>query len=152
MDGFLGQRKAKVDSKRRLVMPLEFRELLGAEKRVVVAKHPDGCLLLFPMDYWRQTVRRAVERPSFLNDDATAFRRLFLGNAGDLPLDKVGRLRLPDNLLMSAGIKEEAVFVGHGRYIEVWSAERWEENSSKEEQRYRELWQKFAVLDGEREE
>jgi MraZ protein len=42
-------------------------------------------------------------------------------------LDKVGRLNLPKKLLERAGIGAEALFVGCGDRIEVWSEAAFEE-------------------------
>jgi len=145
MDGFMGKRVGRLDAKKRIVVPLEYRELLGPEKRVVVVRSIESCVLLLPLDYWAR-VRRGIVRPSFLNEEASVFRRLLMSEAEDVALDKAGRIRIPDSLLVRAGIVTAAVFVGQGEYLELWSAERWDLFVREHDANYPELGKKFNFL------
>ena len=39
--------------------------------------------------------------------------------------DKQGRILLPANLREFSGIVKEAVLIGNGNHVEIWSAENW---------------------------
>ena len=53
-------------------------------------------------------------------------RRLF-ANACECELDKQGRILIPNSLREYAGINSDAMLVGMGSRIEIWGAEKWEE-------------------------
>ena len=55
-----------------------------------------------------------------------AMRRLF-ANACECELDKQGRILIPNSLREYAGINSDAMLVGMGSRIEIWGAEKWEE-------------------------
>ena len=40
-------------------------------------------------------------------------------------MDKQGRILIPSVLREYAGIEKEAVLVGTGNHLEIWSKERW---------------------------
>jgi MraZ protein len=58
---------------------------------------------------------------------ARAFRRLLFANASDVFLDKQGRVVIPPRLREYANLDGEVVVTGLNTYIEVWSAEAWDE-------------------------
>ena len=58
------------------------------------------------------------------------FSRFFLAGATSCEVDKQGRILLPQILRDFAGIEKEAVLVGVGSRIEIWSRERWLEANS----------------------
>lgn len=55
---------------------------------------------------------------------------LFLAGATACEVDKQGRILLPLILREFAGIEKDAVLVGVGSRIEIWSKERWLEANS----------------------
>jgi MraZ protein len=54
-------------------------------------------------------------------------RRLIIGTASRLEIDKAGRILIPEFLSQSAGLSsnKEAILVGQGNYFEIWSPEEW---------------------------
>ncbi len=53
--------------------------------------------------------------------------RYYYSGASECPLDKLGRILLPQALKTDAYIKKNVVIVGVGRKIEIWAKEKWEE-------------------------
>ena len=49
------------------------------------------------------------------------------------PLSLRRRFSVPEDMLTFAGIRKNVVTVGCGNYVEIWAAERWEENKLDEE-------------------
>ncbi len=62
-----------------------------------------------------------------LTDPVTRqLRRLIFASANQVDLDSVGRILIPQFLREFAGLEDDAVIVGVGDSIEIWSPEVWE--------------------------
>lgn len=124
---FMGEYNHTVDAKGRLIVPSKFREQLGDE--FVITKGLDGCLFAY-----ENTERKALEEKlhalPLTNTNARKFSRFFLAGATTCEIDKQGRILLPMILREFAGIEKDAVLVGVGSRIEIWSRERWLEANS----------------------
>ena len=57
------------------------------------------------------------------------FATAILGACIQLPFDGEGRIMLPEQLILSAGLKDKAAFVGKGTTFEIWSPEPYQEYS-----------------------
>ena len=123
---FMGEYRHTVDPKGRLIVPSKFRELLGAE--FVVTRGLDGCLFVYPMDSWEAYVADLKKLP-LTDKNARLFMRFIVAGATTCELDKQGRILLPANLREYAGIDKEVVSVGVYSRVEIWSKDRYLENS-----------------------
>jgi MraZ protein len=121
---FLGEFIHILDSKGRLTIPAKFRAELDAG--LVVTRGIDRCLVVFPMDQWQQLADQASELP-MTDRRARAFQRLLFANASDVSPDRQGRVLIPPRLREYANLDGEVVVTGLNTYIEVWSAEAWDE-------------------------
>ena len=61
-----------------------------------------------------------------IDKEARQFTRFFLAGAASVEVDKQGRILLPAVLREFAGITKDAVLVGVGSRVEIWSKDRWE--------------------------
>ena len=61
--------------------------------------------------------------------EARKFMRFFFAGAATCEVDKQGRILLPANLREYAGIDKEVVSVGVYSRVEIWSKDRYLENS-----------------------
>ena len=119
---FMGEYNHSVDAKGRLIVPSKFREQLGNE--FVVTKGLDGCLFVYSQEEWKRIEESLREKP-LTSKDARKFMRFFFAGAANCEVDKQGRILLPAILREFAGIDRDAVLVGVGSRIEIWSKERW---------------------------
>lgn len=119
---FMGEYNHTIDSKSRLIIPAKFRESLGDE--FVISKGMDGCLFVYSNEDWKAFEEKLAELP-VTNKEARTFTRFFLAGAASVEVDKQGRILLPANLRTFAGIDKDAVLVGVGKRIEIWSKEKW---------------------------
>lgn len=119
---FLGRYSHTVDDKGRLAVPARFRDELA--EGVVVTRGFDGCLLVYPLATWAPLAEK-VSALSIGDPDVRLLRRMLFANAVDMQLDRQGRVLVPADLRMHAGIDREAIVVGMHTFIEVWSPERW---------------------------
>ena len=120
---FMGEYNHTIDAKGRLIVPSKFREALGDE--FVVTKGMDGCLFVFDNSEWQGFVKKLCDLP-MIDKEARQFTRFFLAGAASLEVDKQGRILLPAVLREFAGITKDAVLVGVGSRVEIWSKDRWE--------------------------
>ena len=124
--GFKGEYNHTVDAKGRLIVPAKFREALG--ETFVVTKGLDGCLYVYSDKEWENIENKFRELP-LTAQDARKFTRFFFAGAADCELDKQGRILLPSVLRDYAGIEKEVVLAGVLNRVEIWSKERWIDNS-----------------------
>lgn len=123
---FMGEYNHTVDTKGRLIVPSKFRELLGEE--FVVTKGLDGCLFVYSAEEWK-VIEAKFREVSQFSKEARKFARFFFAGAVTCEVDKQGRVLLPAVLREFAGIEKEVVLAGVVNHIEIWSKDRWQENS-----------------------
>jgi len=119
---FTGEYNHTVDTKGRLIVPSLYREQLGAS--FVVTKGLDGCLFVYSAEEWNKLEEKLANLP-LTNQSARKFSRFLHAGAVFCETDKQGRILLPANLREFSGIVKEAVLIGNGNHVEIWSAENW---------------------------
>lgn len=118
-----------LDEKRRLQVPSSWRgEAEGKAFTVVLwLQHKVGpCLRVFPPEL---ILKLKAQLNAMENTDPkkVILKRIIGGFSIQLPLDKAGRICLPEDLVQKAGIKEQAVLVGMLDQFEIWNPERYEQ-------------------------
>ena len=124
---FMGEYNHTVDAKGRLIVPSKFREQLGDE--FVVTKGLDGCLFVYENTEWKALEEKLHALP-LTNANARKFSRFFLAGATTCEVDKQGRILLPAVLREFAKIDKDAVLVGVGSLIEIWSRDNWNQSNT----------------------
>ena len=107
-----------------MTIPAKFRAELDAG--LVVTRGIDRCLAVYPLAEWEQFAERVSGLP-MTDPRARNFRRLLFANASDVFPDKQGRVLIPPRLREYANLDGEVVVTGLNTYVEVWSAEEWDE-------------------------
>lgn len=120
--GFRGEHYHTLDEKGRVIMPLKFRNALG--NSFVVTRGVGPCLSVYRETDFDQLEARLNALPS-LDPHVLRMKRLLCAPAVDTDTDNQGRVALPSNLRQWAGIDTEAVIVGMGEKIEIWSRTGW---------------------------
>lgn len=118
----MGEYQHTLDAKQRLIIPAKFREQLGGQ--FVVTRGLDGCLFGYPMDEWRVLEQKLKALP-LTKRDARAFVRFLYSAATVCPLDKQGRINIPDPLCRYAQLKKKCMVVGISNRLEIWDCDRW---------------------------
>lgn len=122
----MGEYTHSIDIKGRVIVPAKFRDDLG--EHFVVTKGLDGCLFVYDNKEWAAFEEKLKTLP-LTNKEARAFVRFFLAGAATVEVDKQGRILLPNVLREFAKLDKEAVLVGVGSRVEIWSKENWEETA-----------------------
>lgn len=121
---FQGAFPYRIDDRGRLKMPAEFVDALGSSF-TVTRGNTKGCLWVLPDAEWEPMIER-LRGDSLFDQRFLALQRWFIGFAAKTSLDPQGRLTIPPVLREFAGIEHEAMLVGIGNRIEIWSKEGWE--------------------------
>lgn len=113
-----------LDGKGRITVPSRWREMLTAavDGQLVVAKHADGCLALYPLPVWEQLEAQLLALPS----ENDAWRRFFIGSATEVEIDSGARVLIPPELRSWAGLEKDVKFMGVGPHFELWDMARYE--------------------------
>ena len=123
---FVGTFRHNLDPKKRLTIPSEWRELVGAPNSLYVLPSVDQqCLCAFPA---REMVQRLqiIRRHSIADSKARQLARV-LGSQSQLaPWDAQGRIRVKDELLEFARITGDAVLIGAFESFELWNPGLWQ--------------------------
>ncbi len=118
-----------IDDKGRIGVPKPFREILhqyGESDILIVTLGYEGCLAAYPTNVWKEIVENKIDKLS--KDKASQrFRRFFIAQKATCKIDKLGRIKLPVNLIEYAKIKRDVVVAGVGDEIEIWAKENWVE-------------------------
>jgi MraZ protein len=139
---FLGQYHHNLDEKGRLTIPARFRDAL-AEGAFLTLGFDRNLRLLTQADF--ELMAEKINHLSMTNPDIRQLRRLIFANASEVQLDRLGRTLIPQFLRDFAGLDGEAVIVGVGEAIEIWSPAAWSEqentiqDADANAQRYAEL-------------
>ncbi len=120
---FLGQYHHTIDAKGRLIVPARFRERLT--EGAFLTQGFDRNLMVMTVDYFTRVYER-INAMNLADPTARLLRRLILGNAYQVDVDKAGRILLPQTLREALALQDEAVVVGQGDYFEIWQPSLWD--------------------------
>jgi len=123
---FVGEFRAKVDDKGRLVFPSAFKAVMGdAPLHFIVKKDTfDPCLSIYTADEWEKMSEDVKSRLNFFNREHNNLWRILMSNRAAVEPDpKLGRIAIPKYLLDQIQVKKEVVFKGLDHKIELWAAE-----------------------------
>lgn len=124
---FRGINTVNLDAKGRLAMPARYREQLSDSCGgclVVTIDTNHRCLLLYPLPEWEQ-IERQIESLSSFDPMSQRVKHLLIGHANDLDMDGSGRILLPQELRLYAGLEKQICLIGQGKKLEIWSQEAW---------------------------
>lgn len=131
---FQGRFSHTIDGKGRLSIPAEFRVQLqgkgkGKAKAPTLTVLPD-CLALYPANDWEQMTSQFSDARA-IDPEAQALKRFLLSNAHACPIDRPGRITVPQHLRDYAGLEREVTVAGVGSHIELWNTSRYEMEMAK---------------------
>lgn len=123
---FTGSFFHTMDSKGRVSIPVRYRELLQERQdRQIILTNWDGYILAFPQSEWVKVEAKLGELALF-RKDYRAFQRFLISGVEECPLDRQGRILIPQNLREYAKLGREVAIVGVVRNFEIWDRERYE--------------------------
>jgi MraZ protein len=119
--GFSGEYHVSVDAKGRISIPSEFRAVLAddyASTSLVVTRINEG-LAAYPPTKWKESCEKMMNMPRSSTRDSLMRSRM--APAKECGFNAQGRIQVPQSLREVAGLEDNAVIVGLGDKIEIWS-------------------------------
>ncbi len=120
----IGEYRHVIDGKNRLSLPAKFRRETG--KKVVITSGLDSCLFVFPTKSWETITAKLSSDSSMLQADSRSFNRYLLGGAVEIDVDALGRMLVPEYLIVRANLGRNVVIVGVRDRAEIWDEARWD--------------------------
>ena len=118
----------KADVKGRLMMPAPLKKQLAPVmsggfviKRAVF----QPCLEIYPMDQWN-TLMDKVSKLNRFNRKNVDFIRRFTAGVKTVEMDAAGRLNIPKDLALFAGITKQVVLSSAINIVELWDKKAYE--------------------------
>jgi MraZ protein len=107
----------------------------------------EDCLCLYPFEDWRNHERKIVAEAE-LDPDARDYARLVISGAVESPLDKQGRILVPQYLREHAHLEREVTIAGVGLTVEIWDEARLHVNLNQTQASFRSIAQVMAKKAG----
>lgn len=126
-----------VDLKRRIQIPSMWRPAEpGTQLTLIVwSKYAEGvCLRVLPPKELEELMASLDAMPNG-DPNKTRLKRLIGSKSVQVTLDKAGRICVPDDMAIAAGLKveEEAVLVGLLDRFEIWAPDRYAQVNASDE-------------------
>ena len=122
MDLFVSKYFNKIDKKGRVSLPSSFRNVLPKENRNEIILYKsikttsiEGC----GVGRLKEIAKR-INNLDFFSEDYDDFSASIFSEIITTNIDKEGRLLIPEELKLYAGIKKEAAFFGQGYFFQIW--------------------------------
>jgi len=129
MLNLIGTYDCKADAKGRVMVPASLKKQLATVsgagfviKRAVF----QSCLELYPMEEWQKLMGKMGELNRF-NRKNNDFIRRFTAGVRTVELDASGRLNIPKDLMLFAGIGKEIVVSSAISIVEIWDKQKYEQ-------------------------
>lgn len=119
----IGRYSSKIGAKGRVAVPVKLREHLG--QVAIISQGYERSLLLVSRDQWNELTGFLRNQPLTVSPVRDTERFLF-GSAYEAEFDEQGRVVIPQELREFASLEGEAVFLGVGNRVEIWSRTNWE--------------------------
>ncbi len=119
---FLSTYQNRIDKKGRISVPAQFRANLAAQEFAGIVAYGSllhSCIEGCGMDRFMKLNER-IEMLDPFSEERDAFATTIFGESVQLSFDGEGRIMLPEQLIASANLSEQAVFVGKGEIFEIW--------------------------------
>jgi len=122
---FLSSFVNKIDKKGRVSVPASFRAVLGSEAPGIVVFRSlhhealDACSIAH-----LELLSESLEKQDLPPETFELIETTIFGGSVQLPFDSQGRISLPDELMQSVGITEEAAFVGRRKTFQIWNPKK----------------------------
>ena len=129
MNSLIGTYECKADEKGRLTLPVALKKQLSPvlENGFVIKRAVfQPCLELYPMKEWEQLMQKINKLNRFKKKNNDFIRR-FTAGVKIVEVDSNGRLLIPKDLVVFAGISKEIVLSSAVNIVEIWDKNKYEE-------------------------
>lgn len=124
---FISTVAGTLDGKGRVCIPATYRQILAAQNTQGVYVCPsfyETTLECFGLDVLQFFHQQQASLDPFFTAEHDDKSFAVLSNTQLLGADENGRVRLPEDFIAHAGLKDRVSFVGLGRKFQIWDADR----------------------------
>jgi|TARA_B100000959_G_scaffold86719_1_gene92129 MraZ protein len=124
----IGTYECKSDAKGRIMLPAALKKQLSPvtqEGFVIKRSVFNNCLEMYPMKEWDILASQVNKLNRFIKKNVD-FIRSYMSGLKVVELDGTGRILIPKNLIVFAGIDKEIVLTASVNVIEIWDKEQYE--------------------------
>jgi len=128
LNTIIGTYECKADLKGRLMLPAPLKKQLheGLEQGFVLKRSVfQPCLELYPMAEWNKMMEKINKLNRFVKKNNDFIRR-FTAGVKVVEMDSAGRLLIPKDLVVFAGIKNDIVLSSAVNIVEIWDKDKYE--------------------------
>lgn len=120
---FIGTIPDNAVHKSRIMIPVKFKKKISTEANstIIVTLGPKGTVALFPLDSW-QLMRKQLQSKQD-EKSKKLLANLFNFAMPEQTLEGPGRVRISEELMNIAKIKDSVSIKGEGHYMSVWNSE-----------------------------
>ena len=119
---YTGEYHYTLDEKGRLSIPAKMRQ--NKKAVFMVTRGLEKCLFVFNPKEWKIWEKKIFSLPT-TKKEARSFSRFLLSGATACETNELGRINIPLTLRQYAGINKDAVIIGVGNRMEIWSKDNW---------------------------
>ena len=133
MINLIGTYECKSDAKGRIMLPAPLKKQLSPimqEGFVIKRSVFNNCLEMYPMNEWDIMAYQVNKLNRFIKKNID-FIRSYMSGLKVVKVDGAGRILIPKNLIVFAGIDKEIVLTASVNVIEIWDKKQYE-NTIKE--------------------
>tara|TARA_B100001971_G_C18022188_1_gene448012 strand:- start:124 stop:654 length:531 start_codon:yes stop_codon:yes gene_type:complete len=137
----IGTYECKSDAKGRIMLPAALKKQLVPiiqEGFVIKRSVFNNCLEMYPMKEWDAMAAQVNRLNRFIKKN-TDFIRSYMSGLKMLEVDGSGRILIPKNLIVFAGIGKEIVLTASVNVIEIWDKLQYEKTIKLTLQDFRKL-------------
>lgn len=129
MNNFVGTYECKADAKGRIMLPVALKNQLSPvlQQGFVLKRSVfQPCLELYPMEEWNVLMQKINKLNRFKKKNNDFIRR-FTAGVKVVEVDTNGRLLIPKDLVVFAGVTKEIVLSSVVNIIEIWDKDQYEQ-------------------------
>lgn len=139
---FAGEFRHAMDPKHRVTIPARWRRADDggpSDEFFLLPSQDNDHLLGFPPAEFEAVSRRVHDNVAIPPRDKQIFIRRFYAKAQHCPLDRQGRLLIPEDLRRVAGLEDDLLLVGAHSRFEIWNSARWNRVEADDQATYRQV-------------
>ncbi|WP_348742490.1 division/cell wall cluster transcriptional repressor MraZ [Tenacibaculum sp. 190524A05c] len=128
MVNIIGTYECKADAKGRLMVASALKKQLSPvlEEGFVIKRSVfQSCLELYPMQEWNQMMAKINKLNRFVKKNNDFIRR-FTAGVKMVEMDSAGRILIPKDLCVFAGIEKQVVLSSAVNIVEIWDKDKYE--------------------------
>lgn len=133
MNILTGQFEQTIDSKKRTVIPSQYRSFF-AGNTIILFPRPNKCLSVYNTDEYEKMILRMeekVEKAETREEAEELIQKIknISSNSITIVFDGAGRFTVPEKLISHAQLVTDVIVLGCVKTLEIWSKEKYEESN-----------------------